>query len=1412
MIGSKQIRLNVFIALFFGFALLGTDLRAQSLFSDGTPLARSRSFDVEGQASNFDPHVTGQFTIEAWVYARGLPSPESSGIIVGRPADRPTPSDPNGLSTGTAVWALRFEAGQNSTDPPQYTFEMMDGDPANPQFVTVSVPAPSTEGWVYLGAAYDGQTLELSVNGSSVTTDASGLTPVAGVTGLYVGGFNTDHFVGYIDEVRLWSTAKSGSEMIVLSGTRPDPAAPDMLGYWDFNDGSNALQLPDLTGKNSTMRPSFGARYVDADYTDAAQPTAPPVVVSTLESRDATTGGQAASYVISADPAPSLASISWNAPAVDHISLGDSSPYNTVSVAFDVDIDQGADVGFFTAAVQVSPSLQGTWPEATLDLPITVHGADPGQQEITSGPIAVTMYNDGRVGRDHDQGGRFESYADIDPDNDAHPLFSGALVFMDETRDLQAGQLYSGANHGFLRADPITQDVSSYGKRLLIPADLGTSGNTCYETSAIEITETVHAPGTNINPWMAYDYEVRNNGCEDLTDAYLLWQLDFDVASDYVDQGICDENRHFGMVRAANESGRTAGGAFGLSPAYDFVCGAYFSGQFEPSALRDIVYDGAHDFANTGDVRLVVGYGPLHIPAQSSVSLAMALGYEDATNFTNFDQTRAEGQPQVGTVTFEVDMSLPIGLGYFDPNSDEVHIQSVYHGWDFDAGYTKLTDDDNDGIYSLTVPELDYPAFIYKYRTTAPDAIDGGYESLGLGTDYFGFTAPPPALGFNYETQQSGYFNRTLRAASPSLPVVDRFSQPLSIGELWRAHDLGLAGQVAVGGVTLAPDRGDYYMSTFMYDADDDRSMNLYSQLVSDPSGPVVESREQIYIVGNLDVWYGQPEVVVDQLQRLGPDVNNDYPLARTIPSADLVYHGDERDAEWSFQHVRVDDITLDDPDQWPSVPMTEPIVVVDAQVDGTPIDIIIVRGLSDVEGTPVPQGPLSLTGILYPYIGFDDSGNQTPGVRLYPFEQQDPSVSSIIIDGDRHMTDDTLRVPLRIDRLGALDAIGVEFTIASSSEFASLDDVQPGPAVVDDLGAPIDGAIFLTTQLGTGIRVGVASSTAMGSASDILAYLVVRTTNVGGVDWTLSDTWINNTVGALSLDRASDFSVYVDYGDIDRNGMLRAYDAALLLRALVEVGPPLSRTQTIIANVDGSEEEGVETLTSADATAILRRVLDIDPCFAVEGCLTKSAKSPAEVLAEIGEITRDGTSLHIPLRISPHTSDLSSLEISMRGIHGGMLQSVEGAPQGWISAVGSQSVALAGAMGVADPIDLTLVMSVDAAVSVDELEIAVTPDGAAAHTVNASALEVPTSLALHGVYPSPFGANARVEIATPEGASVTVELFDMIGRRVQVLARGTYGAGRHLLLLDGTSLPAGMYMLRIFDGETIISRPVIHL
>ncbi|MEE4312537.1 MAG: T9SS type A sorting domain-containing protein [candidate division KSB1 bacterium] len=78
----------------------------------------------------------------------------------------------------------------------------------------------------------------------------------------------------------------------------------------------------------------------------------------------------------------------------------------------------------------------------------------------------------------------------------------------------------------------------------------------------------------------------------------------------------------------------------------------------------------------------------------------------------------------------------------------------------------------------------------------------------------------------------------------------------------------------------------------------------------------------------------------------------------------------------------------------------------------------------------------------------------------------------------------------------------------------------------------------------------------------------------------------------------------------------------------------------------------------------------------------------------------------------------------------------------------------------------------------------------------------VPMSYALHQNYPNPFNPETKISFQIPHSGYVRVDVLNVLGERVQIVADGYYGAGQHILTIDGKNLPSGMYIYRLRSGR----------
>nr|WP_272509272.1 T9SS type A sorting domain-containing protein [Salinibacter ruber] len=73
-----------------------------------------------------------------------------------------------------------------------------------------------------------------------------------------------------------------------------------------------------------------------------------------------------------------------------------------------------------------------------------------------------------------------------------------------------------------------------------------------------------------------------------------------------------------------------------------------------------------------------------------------------------------------------------------------------------------------------------------------------------------------------------------------------------------------------------------------------------------------------------------------------------------------------------------------------------------------------------------------------------------------------------------------------------------------------------------------------------------------------------------------------------------------------------------------------------------------------------------------------------------------------------------------------------------------------------------------------------------------------PDQFSLQNSAPNPASGPATIAFIVPEQTHVTIDVFDVLGRRVATLADGQREPGRHDVRLDVGSLSSGTYFYRM--------------
>ena len=87
-----------------------------------------------------------------------------------------------------------------------------------------------------------------------------------------------------------------------------------------------------------------------------------------------------------------------------------------------------------------------------------------------------------------------------------------------------------------------------------------------------------------------------------------------------------------------------------------------------------------------------------------------------------------------------------------------------------------------------------------------------------------------------------------------------------------------------------------------------------------------------------------------------------------------------------------------------------------------------------------------------------------------------------------------------------------------------------------------------------------------------------------------------------------------------------------------------------------------------------------------------------------------------------------------------------------------------------------------------------------------------PMSITLSQNYPNPFNANTRIHFSMDHFSHISLKIFDLKGRHIETVLDSPLDAGDHYLDLDMKDLPSGIYVYRLSNNKTTISKKFVYM
>ena len=88
----------------------------------------------------------------------------------------------------------------------------------------------------------------------------------------------------------------------------------------------------------------------------------------------------------------------------------------------------------------------------------------------------------------------------------------------------------------------------------------------------------------------------------------------------------------------------------------------------------------------------------------------------------------------------------------------------------------------------------------------------------------------------------------------------------------------------------------------------------------------------------------------------------------------------------------------------------------------------------------------------------------------------------------------------------------------------------------------------------------------------------------------------------------------------------------------------------------------------------------------------------------------------------------------------------------------------------------------------------------------------LPESFVLSQNFPNPFNPSTTITYQIPHDGSVSLRVFNVLGKEVALLAEGTHQAGEHRVRFDASALTSGVYFYRLRSGNLVLQKTMIIL
>ena len=77
-----------------------------------------------------------------------------------------------------------------------------------------------------------------------------------------------------------------------------------------------------------------------------------------------------------------------------------------------------------------------------------------------------------------------------------------------------------------------------------------------------------------------------------------------------------------------------------------------------------------------------------------------------------------------------------------------------------------------------------------------------------------------------------------------------------------------------------------------------------------------------------------------------------------------------------------------------------------------------------------------------------------------------------------------------------------------------------------------------------------------------------------------------------------------------------------------------------------------------------------------------------------------------------------------------------------------------------------------------------------------------PLNFKLEQNYPNPFNPTTTINVSIPNGSTISLKVFDLLGNEISEITTGYYSAGTYTFIFDGRNIASGVYIYQLkYDG-----------